>query len=958
MRTPNRQQLAVIDEWKENILLFASAGTGKTFTIAHRIAKLLAQNEAKAEEILCLTFTIKASNEMKEDILEIAGEIGEGVLVNTIHGFCYKLLTEENKRTGGSYGELGVCDEVDQEEILKSILSSRYSYWRLEKNLRGAGIPPIDLQGCKVGMMGERLVWQAGNKRITEQGDLLVTEGELSPIECVCPNCKELQTLTSNRCPACGEELLFRLEKKEFEVYRKRTGLRNLISEIKHCREEGEFFSGEEGEDYQRAYEYLKENKREAYERLISYYARYLGYAPDEVFAEAMDEFAGRLTAEYDQHLRLSNLLDFDDLIMQAKRVLLKEDALDYWSKRFSYIVLDEMQDTSRLEFSLLKKLFVGNNVMLCGDFFQTIYGWRGSRPQEILEEYVREFSAKIYMLSVNYRASKTLAAASFEYLKSTYPHLVGKFCPKDLEIEGSQEGEKIFCYAFDNREEEAAQIYKHLLRTKNEEGSVCVLARTNKYIAELAAYFDRFSAKEKEPLRFFTVEENFQFFKKPLVKDVLAVIKLLLNPLDRVSMERITGKYVRRVGAKAMEYLRAKNEVGVSVCSFLAEQTHTRGDSYSALLEAYNAETIVVYDTETTGLDLQKAEPVQIAAIKMGKRGEVIDTLNLFIEPTVPIEEGALQTHGFTLAYIRANGGVSVREGLEKFAVFSKGSVLVGHNNLGYDKPLVERLLKEHGLPKIEAVAEYDTLTIAKQFYPALDNYKLETLCRRFGVKNERAHNALGDILATGECLRRMIEESVLPTAMERREILGKYAPKFEKLHAFMKALQERLEGGEPLVSAIAEGLMLTKHYPTRVDERTLQDLIESLDAPCADRRAFLAEYVKDAALSGSQMDLLIAKSNKIPIITVHQAKGCEFDKVIIAGADDSNFPSFAAKQSGSEDEEKKIFYVAITRAKQRLILTRVLRNGSHHLDETPYFWGLPEEYVRVNRAWKNGNE
>ncbi len=958
MKTPNRQQLAVIDEWKENILLFASAGTGKTFTVAHRIAKLLAQKKANAEEILCLTFTIKASNEMKEDILEIAGEVGEGVTVNTIHGFCYKLLAEENKRTGGSYGELGVCDEVDQEEILKSILSSRYSYWRLEKNLQKAEIPPVDLRTCEVGTYAGKVVWQSGEKWVTAQGDLLDAEGELSPVECVCPNCKEARTLANNRCPACGEEFLFRLEEKEFDVYRKRTGFRNLISEIKHCREEGNFFSGEESEDYQRAYEYLKENKREVYEGLISYYARYLGYAPDEAFAGAMDEFAGRLTAEYDQHLRLSNLLDFDDLIMQAKRTLLQEEALEYWSRRFSYIVLDEMQDTSRLEFSLLKKLFGQNNVMLCGDFFQTIYGWRGSRPQEILEEYAREFSAKIYMLSVNYRASKTLAAASFGYLKNAYPHLVGKFCPQDLEIESPQEGEKIFCYAFDNREEEAAQIYKHLLRAKTEEESVCILARTNKYIAELAAYFDRISANEKEPLRFFTVEENFQFFKKPLVKDVLAVIKLLLNPLDRVSMERITGKYVRRVGAKSMEYLRSCREAGVSICSFLDEQTYTQGDTYSALLRAYEEGNIVVYDTETTGLDLQRADPVQIAAIKIGKGGEIIDTLNLFIEPTVSIEEGALQTHGFTLAYIRANGGVTVREGLERFAEFAKGSVLVGHNNFGYDKPLLERLLKEHGLQKIEGVAEYDTLTIAKQFYPTLDNYKLETLCQRFGVENECAHNALGDILATGKCLSKMIEERLLPTVTERREILGKYAPKFEKLHAFMKDLRECLERGEPLAAAVIEGLMLTKYYPTRADGRTLQDLVESLDAPCEDRRAFLVEYVKDAALSGSQMDLLVAKSNRIPIITVHQAKGCEFDKVIIAGADDSNFPSFAAKQSGTEEEEKKIFYVAITRAKKRLILTRALRNGGRHLDETPYFWGIPEEYVRVNRAWKNGNE
>ncbi len=939
--------------------MFASAGTGKTFTVAHRLAKLLAEGKTTAREMLCLTFTIKACNEMKEDILQIAGEAGQDILVNTIHGFCYKLLTEENKRVGRNCTTLGVCDEVDQEEILKSILSSRYHYWRLESNLKARQMPVVNLHACTVGSNGQEIVWQSENAWITSQGEVLEKGTELFPVEKTCPHCKSLQTVSDNRCAVCGEEMRFPLAEKEFEIYRKRAGLRNLISEIKHCREEGGFFSGEEREDYQNAYTYLKENKRETYEGLISYYARYLGYAPDEPFAQAMDEFAGRLTEEYNRHLQLSSLLDFDDLIMQAKRVLEDGEALAYWSSRFSYIVLDEMQDTSRLEFSLLKQIFAKNNVMMCGDFFQTIYGWRGSCPQEILEEYAREFSAKIYMLSVNYRATKTLAEASFGYLKNVYPQLVGKYCPQTLEIESACEGDKIFCYAFDNREEEARQIYKYLLRSKEKKDSVCILARSNKYIAELAAYFDCFCVEAgEEALRFFTVEENFQFFKKALVKDVLAVIKLLLNPLDCVSMERLTQKYVRRVGIKTVEYLRGLNAIGVSISSFLDEQTYALGDSYALLLEGYENQNIVVYDTETTGLDLQKAQPIQIAAIKMDKRGNIIDTLNLFMQPTVSIEQAAIDTHGFTLEYIRKQGGISLREGMERFSAFAKGTVLVGHNNYGYDKPLIERLLRELALPKLEIVAEYDTLPIAKLFYPMLDNFKLETLCKRFSVINKRAHDAFGDIVATGECLFKMIEANVLPTAMERRLVLEKYASNFEKFYVFIQELRDRLENGEPLAKRIAEGLMLEKKYSSRVDAHTLQDLVESLDVECDNRSTFLREYVKDAALSGSQMDLLIAKSNKIPIITVHQAKGCEFDRVIIAGADDSNFPSYAAKQSGNEEEEKKIFYVAITRAKKGLILTRALRNGQHHLDETPYFWGIPEEYVCVNRAWKNGNE
>ncbi len=916
------------------------------------------ENRAKAEEILCLTFTIKACNEMREDILQIAGAEGEKVMVNTIHGFCYKLLAEEGKRAGGSYGEIGICDEVDQEEILKSLLSSRYPYWRLEKNAQALGVSAPDLSSCCVGVGEKGLLWQTENGRVNEHGEYVEGEETLLPVEKICPVCKKLQRLTEHRCVECGEELLLPLAEKEFAIYSKRGALRNLVSEIKHCREDGSFFTGDDEVDYQRAYEYLKGEKEEAYQSLISYSVKYVGYAPDEEFAKAMDEFAGRLVKEYDEHLRLSNLLDFDDLIMQAKRVVESDEGLAYWSQRYSYIVLDEMQDTSRLEFSLLKKIFSKNNVMLCGDFFQTIYGWRGSRPQEILEEYVREFSAKIYMLSVNYRATKTLARASFSYLKNSYPLLLGKYCPEKLEIESEEEGEKIFCYAFDNREEEAGRIYKYLSRRKKEEGSVCVLARTNGYIAALSGYFDRFERETGEGLRFFTVEENHQFFKKPLVKDVLALIKLLFNPFDRVSMERIAKKYVRKVGVKSLEHLRNQNGIGVSVCSFLEGQSYEFGDSYHALLEGYESGNIVVYDTETTGLDVQKDEPVQIAAVKIGKGGRLIDTLNLFIMPSVEISQGALETHGFTLETIRERGGISLREGLERFSAFAKGSVLVGHNNFGYDKSLIKRLLRAQAMPKLQAIAEYDTLAVAKQFYPTLENYKLETLCRYFNVQNERAHDAFGDIVATGKCLCKMIEERVLPTEGERREVLAKYAPKFEKLYAFMQALSGGLDENEPLAARVIDGLMLRKKYPTRADALTMEDLIEGLDAPCEDREGYLREYVKNAALSGSQMDLLIAKSKKIPMITVHQAKGCEFDCVIIAGADDNNFPTYAAKRSGNEEEEKKIFYVALTRAKKRLILTRALQDGRHPLNETPYFWQIPEEYVRVNRAWKNGKE
>ena len=149
-RIPNNEQAQVVNNLADNIILFASAGTGKTFTVAKRVANILASKKAEPQEILCLTFTIKASKEMSEDILTYAGKNAKGVLVNTIHSFCYRILLEENKRTRKQYSYLSICDEVDEEEILRSILSSRYPYWRLEKALQSQGISLPDLEKCEV----------------------------------------------------------------------------------------------------------------------------------------------------------------------------------------------------------------------------------------------------------------------------------------------------------------------------------------------------------------------------------------------------------------------------------------------------------------------------------------------------------------------------------------------------------------------------------------------------------------------------------------------------------------------------------------------------------------------------------------------------------------------------------------------------------------------------------------
>ena len=149
-RVPNNEQLEVINDLTNNIILFASAGTGKTFTVANRVANILASGKATAKEILCLTFTIKASKEMAEDIYGYVGKTSKDIFINTIHSFCYRVVLEENYFARNQYSALTVCDEVDEDEILRSILSSRYPYWILEEKLAKQDITSPDFEKCDI----------------------------------------------------------------------------------------------------------------------------------------------------------------------------------------------------------------------------------------------------------------------------------------------------------------------------------------------------------------------------------------------------------------------------------------------------------------------------------------------------------------------------------------------------------------------------------------------------------------------------------------------------------------------------------------------------------------------------------------------------------------------------------------------------------------------------------------
>ena len=866
-RKPTAQQQSVIDCLDKDILLCASAGTGKTYTVAKRVAEILRRGLAEADQILCLTFTIKAAEEMKSDIRDMAGDASKDTEVRTIHSFAYQVLKSEYLLNGWPMPL--VCDETDQEQLLRSLL-------------------------IEMGMDENAAVLQ------TDQ-----------------------------------------------------TVLYAFSSLMKHERDAADQYTANPEKDYEKVYLSLDRTMLES--KLRYFDRRQRKEIIDPALCACLDRSAGKLMAAYDRALQNSSLLDFDDLICQCRRLFQDAGAAERWRSKYRFIIVDEMQDTSLLEYRTLSSLFPGRNVMFCGDFLQTIYQWRGSDPEKVLADFSENRHPERFVFTTNYRSARTLTEASFGYLKNACPALVQRFFAGQIESASDDEGAPIRHVTLDTVDDEAAFIYRFLEQKRPFDPTrICVMARSNSYIAGLYRSLRTYGNQHGlgNPLRFFTVDEDARFFRKAVIKDVLAFLRVLVNPSDAVSLSRITCSYVKNVGQKTLQKIERHQTLGLSLTSMIDPDTHAFGDPYFPLEEETGKDNIVIYATETTGLDLEKDQIIQISAIRLDREGRIMDTLDQMVLPTVSISEGAQRTHHQTLEDVIRKGGIPIREALLRFARFCRGCVLVGHNSIRFDGPLIRRQLHECGLPPLEIRREYDTMVIAKEFFPDSVNYKLDTLCGRFGIVNEDAHNALGDITATGKLLRALLRDCVLPKEAERRAFLKETAPRFLQLAQFFRELETeylRKNRLSELCPRIIErlGLRKSKKYSRPTDQSALDDLTAAMKTvPDTDGTVFLLSMLQDASLSGSQMDMLIKKLGKIPVITVHHSKGCEFDTVILCGADDNTFPSFKSLNSGMLEEEKRVFYVAISRARKELILT----NASMRITAGGYVWPLkPSRFIAM---------
>jgi DNA helicase-2/ATP-dependent DNA helicase PcrA len=273
----------------------------------------------------------------------------------------------------------------------------------------------------------------------------------------------------------------------------------------------------------------------------------------DKLLEQDYPHFSHLAMGIFDVHQRFaarkkaSNTMDFDDLLVLWLRLIQEhQEVREQYQRRFQFILVDEYQDTNKLQSDLIDLLAARHhNVMVVGDDAQSIYAWRGANFQNILKFPERYPDAKIYRIETNYRSTPEILEVANAAIKAN----VNQF-PKEL-ASARKSGSKPILVTCNDAGEQAAFISQRVLELRDEGVSMdkmAVLYRSHFHALELQLELTRRNIP-------FAITSGMRFFEQAHIKDVAAYIKLTNNPFDEIAFKRLV-QLLRGIGAKGAEKL------------------------------------------------------------------------------------------------------------------------------------------------------------------------------------------------------------------------------------------------------------------------------------------------------------------------------------------------------------------------------------------------------------------
>ena len=555
------------------------------------------------------------------------------------------------------------------------------------------------------------------------------------------------------------------------------------------------------------------------------------------------DKKAAQVYLELERRLRAANAMDFDDLLVRALELLrTRPEVLDKYQERFRYISVDEYQDTNHVQYEIANLLAAKyQNLMVVGDDDQSIYSWRGADITNILD-FEKDFkNCKTVKLEQNYRSTGHILSAANAVVR----HNSQRKDKRLFTAEG--DGEKIQAFqASDERDEGrwiAGEIEKlHAKGTSYDD--IAVFYRTNAQSRILEDMFLRAGVPYK-------IVGGTRFFDRAEIRDVMAYLKMIVNPADEMSVKRVINTPRRGIGSTSIqkiEQLARDNR-----CSF------------------FQACEIACAETGMFSAKVRNGLSSFVSLVREGRRmdGELKDVVEMIVDKTGLLQ--AFRAEGTMESESRAE---NIQEFLGVAAEFEET-----HEDIEGTLESLEEL-RAAGVADVPAGAEPEPVVVsapASEPGPSAPASSFEALV---GARDAAGANPLDSLAAPA------------------------------------------LSPQDALAAAIAGNAYAA---PTEMPAGAVHaDEIERTYGPLTCKA--LPALMEWLALR-SDLDSLAGETHAITMMTIHSAKGLEFPAVFVAGMEEGIFPHVhdfgGSDDPGKLEEERRLAYVAITRARKRLFLT-----------------------------------
>ena len=645
----------------------------------------------------------------------------------------------------------------------------------------------------------------------------------------------------------------------------------------------------------------------------------------------------------YARYKEENHLFDFEDLLLYTYDIYNSDPTC----KRYPWIQVDEVQDLNGMQLAIIDLLTAEDNpmVMYLGDEQQAIFSFMGAKVETLTLLKMR-CKGNIHHLQRNHRSPKYLLDVFNDYAEKQLK-IDRELLPLSDNDTKATSGDLRIIHSSTIEAEhkdittEALSLYE---QNKEERTAVIVSANSDA---------DRISeAMTEAGLTHFKVSGR-DLFDTPDVKLLLAHLSVLSNEHNSIAWTRIM-KGVRAFPSHALarRFNWKLKQLALSPSDFLLypESCYT-----AEFLRAYNEEEIVVFDTETTGLNVFQDDIIEIAAIRI-KGGEVVgEPLDLYIETDKPILPmlGDKENPMYAIYHEKMSTGelLSPSDALQRFLAYVGTTPILAHN-ANYDYNILDNNLQRYCKDTMQAheIRCFDSLKLIRLLAPSLHSYKLESLLETFHLAGVNSHQAIDDVKATVSLVRLCAEKAREKQAQQVAFI------RHPKVKPFANVLRSNY--GECYREAVNRLYKLsTDHEPVLVSELSaaynafrsdglINDIprldyilrylrIDMLtDETVANALApQLSQYVMDINTL-KEADFCNSKSilERIYVTTVHKAKGLEFDNVIIFDAADGRYPNAYNKTKQQDEEDARKFYVAMSRAKRRLFIAYALQMVDRH--------------------------